>query len=370
MSKILYKYPLARPYIDNTDKKAVLAVLESGYLSMGSKYLEFEKKMAQYLGVQYACAVSNGTAGLHLAVRALGIDEGDEVITTPFSFVASVNCFLYERAKPVFVDIEESTYNINTEKIEKAITKKTKAILVVHIFGQSCDMDKVLKIAKKYKLKIIEDACESLGSKYNGRKTGTLGDVGVFAFYPNKQMTTGEGGLVATNSRAVYNLCYSLRNQGRVQRDEWLVHKILGYNYRMDEMSAALGISQLAKLDWMINKREKIASWYNSELAEVGGVVVPKVGSLRTHTWFLYVIRVTKANRNRLIKNLAKSGIAAKNYMPTIHLQPYIRKMFGYTKGDFPVAEKVASQTIALPFYIQMSRSDVTKICDEIKKSL
>lgn len=368
MSKIHYKYPLARPYIDNADKKAVLRVLESGYLSGGSKYLEFEKKMANYLGVKYACSVSSGTAGLHLAVKALEIGRGDEVITTPFSFVASSNCLLYERAKPVFVDIEDVTYNINPQKIEAAIGKKTKAILPVHIFGQSCEMDKIVQIAKKYGLHIIEDACESLGSKYMGKKTGTFGEIGVFAFYPNKQMTTGEGGMIATNSKTIYEICSSLRNQGRSINDQWLRHERLGYNYRMNEMSAALGISQLKKLDWMIKKRQQIVAWYNSELADTEGIIVPKIGSFRTHTWFLYVIRLTKTLRNDIIRNLAKAGIASKNYMPTIHLQPFMRKLFGYRVGDFPISEMVASQSLALPFYIQMNKSDVKKICNEIKK--
>ena len=254
------KIPLARPYIDKEDRLGVDRVLKSGILSLGPRLRQFEQDFANYLGVKHACAVSSGTAGLHIAVRALGLKKGDKVITSPFSFIASSNCLLYEGVRPVFVDVEEETFNIDPSKVERAIGRKTKAILVVHIFGQSADMDPIIQIAKKYKLKIIEDACEAVGSSYKGKKTGTLGDVGIFAFYPNKQMTTGEGGMLTTNSEGIYKLALSLRNQGRSLKNDWLVHERLGYNYRMDEMSASLGITQLRKLDWMISEKNKIAN--------------------------------------------------------------------------------------------------------------
>ena len=363
-------YPLAKPYIDDEDKKGVLAVLNSGQLSLGPKYLEFERDIAAYTGIKYACAVSNGTCGLHLAVRALDLGEGDEVITTPFSFVASTNCLLYEKCKPVFVDIEDKTFNINYEGIEEKITKKTKAILIVHVFGQPVNMGEILKIAKKYKLLIIEDAAESFSSKYNGRHSGTIGDVGVYAFYPNKQMTTGEGGVIVTNSSKIYGLCKSMRNQGRNENEDWLAHERLGYNYRMDEMRASLGVTQLKKLDWMNEKKREIIRWYKEELSGLKTVVIPRLDSKNVLSLFVYVIRIANRARDRVMDTLAKKNIQTKPYFPVIHLQPYMKKMFGYKEGDFPVAELIASQTLALPFYIGLSKQDVAHISREIRKVL
>jgi len=364
------KIQIAKPYIDHKDKKEVMDVLNSGWLSMGKKYLEFEKNMAMYAGVTYSSAVSSGTAGLHLAVKALGIKDNDEVITTPFSFVASSNCIMYERAKPVFVDIEEETFNIDPKKIEKAITKKTKAILVVHIFGQSAEMAEILEIARKHNLVIIEDACESLGARYKGKMTGTFGSVGVYAFYPNKQMTTGEGGIIVTNSKKIKLICDSLKNQGRNINNDWLLHERMGFNYRMDEMSAALGVSQLDKLDWMIRQKQRIAKWYTEELSAVDGIIPPRIGKYRTHTWFVYVIRVLNGKRDIVMNKLSKKGIQTKPYLPVIHLQTFMKDMFGYKKGMFPIAENIASQTLALPFYIGITREDVKYIVEEIKKAL
>lgn len=361
------KYQIARPYIDESDKKGVLAVLSSGWLSFGPRYTVFENSLKHYVKSPFACAVANGTCGLHLAVRAVGLKEGDEVITTPFSFISSSNCLLYERVKPVFVDIEETTYNIDSVKIERAITKKTKAILVVHIFGQSADMTPIMRIAKKYHLSVIEDACESLGATYKNKSTGTFGDIGVFAFYPNKQMTTGEGGMIVTGSKKIYSLCESMRNQGRGNDGDWLIHERLGYNYRMDEMSASLGVTQLQKLDWMIAKKRKIASWYEEALKTVRNVLTPKIGYNRTHSWFVYVIRITNGRRDAVMEALKRKGIQTKAYLPVIHLQPFMKKMFGYHKGDFPIAEKVASETIALPLYIGLEKRDVSNIIDVLK---
>lgn len=371
------KIQIAKPYIDDSDKKAVLDVLESGWLSLGPKYKQFEKDMASYVGSKYSCAVSSGTAGLHLAVIALGLKEGDEVITSPFSFVASSNCLLYEKVKPVFVDIEEETFNLDPEKIEAAITKKTKAILVVHIFGQSSRMDKIMKIAKKYKLKVIEDSCESLGASFKGKMTGTFGDIGVYSFYPNKQMTTGEGAVIVTDSKKLYELCDSLRNQGRGLREskkgkdwDWLMSERIGYNYRMDEMSAALGITQLEKIEWMINERRKIVGLYEKYLNEIKNIMIPTIGEERTHTWFVYVIRILNGKRDKLMHDLTLSGIQVRPYLSVIHLQTFMKKMFGYKKGDFPIAEKISSQTLALPFYIGLNEEEITLIAKEIKKQL
>lgn len=364
------KYPLALPYIDDKDKSAVLSVLDSGMLSLGPKLTEFEQKFAQYLGATYATAVSSGTAGLHLAVKSLGLTHGDEVITTPISFVASANCLLYEGVKPVFIDIEEQTYNLDPTVLEAAITPRTKAILVVHIFGQPATLDAVTALARKHKLYIIEDACESLGARYRGKFTGTLGDIGVFAFYPNKQITTGEGGMIVTNSKRLNTICGELRNQGRQLGDQWLIHKQMGYNFRLDEMSAALGISQLKKIDWLLSQRRKIAELYTLYLADAPAIRLPQIGPSRTHTWFVYVIRVLNKKRDYLMQELLKMGIQTRPYVPPIHLQPYFQKQFGYKPGAYPLAERVASETLALPLYIGLTQKDIAYISNQIKEVL
>ncbi len=362
-------YPVAKPFIDSKDIEGVVKVLKSGNLSLGLEHIRFEQAFAKTIKTKYAVSVANGTCGLHLAVKAMDLKDGDEVITTPFSFVASSNCLLYENVKPVFVDIEEETFNIDSKKIERAITKKTKGILVVHIFGQSAQMDEIIRIADKYKLKIIEDSCESLGAAFKGKSTGTMGNIGVFAFYPNKQMTTGEGGMIVTDNHDIYNLCKSLRNQGRMVNDKWLKHNYLGYNYRLTEMQAILGISQLKKLNWMIDQKRKIVELYNQHLSNTEGVILPKIGNNRTHSWFVYVIRIKK-NRNIVIEKLIKEGIQTRPYMPTIHLQPFMKKRFSFQNGDFPIAEKVSSQTLALPLYIGLGKKDIIYITQNIKKAI
>jgi len=369
-------YPLAKPYITAKDKASVLEVLNTNYLSLGPKLSEFEKKFAKKLGVKYACAVSSGTAGLHLSMLAVGIGAGDEIITTPFSFVASANSILCVGAKPVFVDINPLTYNLDPAKIKEKITslpadrrKKLKAILVVHIFGQCCDMGAIQRLASKYKLLIIEDACESIGAAYKGKLAGTFGQAGVFAFYPNKQMTTGEGGMIVTNSKKIYEICNSLKNQGRAKNDQWLNHKSLGYNYRLDEMSAALGISQLEKLDFMIRKRRQIAAWYNEILKPYDDIVQsPMTAAVNTHSWFLYVIKIKnkKIDRDLLIANLKKAGVSSKQYLPSIHLFDFYKKLFGYKKGDFPVSENVSGHSLALPIYLGLTRRDCEYIIHKL----
>ncbi len=361
------KYPIAKPYINKKEEEYVLEVLRSGILSIGPKIEKLEKKFAEFIGTKYACGVSSGTAGLHLALIAAGIKKGDEVITPPFSFVASANTILYVGAKPIFADIDPLTFNMNPTEIEKKISKKTKAILVVHIFGQAADMDPILKIARKHGLKIIEDACESLGATYKGRKVGTFGESAVFAFYPNKQMTTGEGGMIVTNSKKIYELCRSLRNQGRAENMQWLDHERLGYNYRMDEMSAALGLAQLEKINFLISEKQKIANWYDKYLASRRDLVqVPIVASGNTHTRFVYVVLLENCNRDGVIGKLAKLGISAKPYFPSIHLFTFYRKLFGYKESDFPVSESVSNKVVALPFYIGLKKSDVEYICERL----
>lgn len=362
--------PIAKPYIDQKDKQAVMKVLESGYLSLGPQYEKFEQKFADFIGAKYATSVVNGTCGLHLAVKVSGLNKGDEVITTPFSFVASSNCLLYEDVKPVFVDIEDQTYHMDPRQIESKITKRTKAILVVHIFGQTADMEPILKLARKYNLKIIEDACEGLGATYKSKYAGTFGNIGVYAFYPNKQMTTGEGGMIVSRNKSYTELCKSLRNQGRTDDGQWMKHEYLGYNYRLSEISAALGIQQLVKVPWFIKKRQEIASWYEKYLGGVKDVVTPKVGSNRTHTWFVYVIRIKNGKRDFLMQRLNQSGIQTRPYFPVIHLQPLYMQLFNLKPNDYPVAENVASETLALPIFVGLKKEQVKFITSKLTRLL
>ena len=356
-------FPIAKPTIGKEEERAVLRVLRSGVLSMGPKVDAFEKRFAKFAGTKYAAAVSSGTAGLHVSLIAAGVTEGDEVITSPFSFVASANTILYVGAKPVFADIDPMTYNINPDEIEAKITKKTKAILVVHIFGQSADMTSIVRIAKKYKLKIIEDACESLGATYKGNRVGTFGDAGVFAFYPNKQMTTGEGGMVVSDSKKHIELIKSLRNQGRAADMQWLDHERLGYNYRLDEMSATVGLVQLGKIDFFLRERNKIAKWYTDYLSPFASLVqVPEEKPEHGHTWFVYVVTIKKGSRDKIIQKLNTLGVSAKPYLPSIHLFNFYRKKFGYNKGNFPISEKVSKSAIALPFYVGLKKEDIQYI--------
>lgn len=363
---------MAKPYLGDREKELVNEVLDSGILSIGPKVEEFEKKFAEVIGTKYACAVNNGTCGLHLMMLTAGIGDGDEVVTSPFSFISSSNSILYVGAKPVFVDIEEKTYNMDPTKIEAAITSKTKAILVVHIFGQASDMDPIMAIAKKHNLLVLEDACESICAAYKGKSVGTFGQSSAFAFYPNKQMTTGEGGMVCTNDKNVYEYCKSLRNQGR-EGMEWLDHKYLGYNYRLDEMSAAVGLAQLEKLNWFIKERQKIAELYNKELSKfVNLVKTPVVADYNTHTWFVYVVQLlnNNLNRNQVMLKLRDIGISSKEYLPSIHLFEVYKQRFGYVGGEFPISETISNRSLALPFYIGLTKDDIEYIVSNLIKIL
>lgn len=366
-------YALAKPALAREEERAVLEVLRSGTLSLGPKLVEFETQFARLLGVRYACGVSSGTAGLHLALLAAGIGAGEEVITTPFSFVASANAVLYVGARPVFIDIDPVTYNLDPAKIERAITRKTRAILVVHIFGQAAAMAPIMALAKKYRLKVIEDACESIEATYQGQKVGTFGESAVFSFYPNKQITTGEGGIVVTNNKRVYELCRSLRNQGRASNMQWLDHERLGYNYRLSELSAALGAVQLGRLDDFLAKRRALAVLYHKHLAPFGHLVqIPLTAEENTHSWFVYVLQVLKAriHRDRLIEALVRVGISTKPYLPAIHLFRFYKEKFKYRRGMFPVAEAVSARSLALPFHLELRERDVRFIVERLVKIL
>ena len=364
-------YPLAKPHIGKEEEREVLEVLRSGVLSMGPKVEEFEKKFAKFIGTKYAVAVSSGTAGLHLALIGAGIKEGDEVITTPFSFVASANAILYVGATPMFADIDPITYNLDPKEVEKKITKKTKAILVVHIFGQPAKMDEITLLAQKHNLTVIEDACESLGATYHGKACGTFGESAVFAFYPNKQMTTGEGGMLVTDERKLYSLFRSLRNQGRAENMQWLDHERLGYNYRLPELSSAVGLAQLKKIKFLLRERQKIAKWYDTYLSNAPALVkVPRVYPESTHTWFVYVVQILGKKRDAVIAELLKKGISAKPYFPSIHLFSFHKEKFGFMRGDFPISEEVSDRALALPMYIGLTESDVRFISKTLLKVL
>ncbi len=363
--------PLSRPDVDEQDIQSVVEVLKTPYLSIGPKLVEFESKIANYVGRKFAVGVNSGTSALHLIIRSLGIGGGDEVITTPFSFVASANCILFEGARPVFVDIEEETLNINPELIGQAINKNTKGILSVDVFGHPCDWDAILDIAQKRGLYVVEDSCEALGAKYKERKCGSFGVASAFGFYPNKQITTGEGGMIVTDDEVLANLCRSMRNQGRGEDMSWLNHDRLGYNYRLDEMSAALGLSQLGKFEQILEKRSQVADQYLNRLKEIDEVNVQFIRKNSVMSWFVFVIRLKEGiNRDRVIEYLKENGIASKPYFPPIHLQPFYIKQFGYKMGDFPITERIASQCLALPFYNALSNNQIDIIIDVLKKAI
>ncbi|MFW6015660.1 MAG: DegT/DnrJ/EryC1/StrS family aminotransferase [bacterium] len=362
--------PLSRPDIGYMEKKIVMEVLDSGWLSLGPKLEEFEKKVANYIGTRYAIAVNSGTSGLHLLIKSMNIGKGDEVITTPFSFIASSNCILYEGAVPVFVDIDPNTLCIDVNKIEDAITEKTKAILPVDVFGQPANMTEIMNIARKYGLKVIEDSCEAIGAEHRSRKVGTYADGSVFAFYPNKQITTGEGGVIVTDNKEIAQCCRSLRNQGRSENGQWLEHIRLGYNYRLDEISCALGIVQLSRIEEILQKRSKIAEIYNSLLSKISDIKILSIDENTTKmSWFVYVIQLSKRiNRNKVMRYLIDKGVNCKPYFTPIHLQPFYVNKLGYKQGDFPVTEKVADSTLALPFFNNLKYKDIYRVVKELKE--
>ena len=370
-NKIVRKVNLAKPMITQEDIDGVVAVLKSGWLSLGPKITEFENNFAAKIGAKYAIAVNSGTSGLHLCIKALGIGKGDEVITSPFSFVASSNCALYEGAKPVFVDVKEETFNLDVNLIEAAITERTRAIVVPHIFGQSCDMTRLMEIARERNLYVIEDACESILAKHSGKNLGTFGDVSVFAFYPNKQMTTGEGGMILTDNKQIADLCRSLTNQGRSNNMQWLTHDKLGYNYRLDEMSASLGVTQFSRIDSTVSSRQTLAALYGHLLSGTHGLVLPSAMNRNELSWFVYPIRVPAQIRDQFLSFLHSRGVAAKAYFfPCIHMQPYFQRDFGYSLGDFPVAEKLSFETVVIPFYPQMQVDEVDQVVQAVKAAL
>jgi perosamine synthetase len=362
---------LARPDIGARELELVAEVLRSDVLAMGPFGQRFEAGIAALAGRREAVACSSGTAGLHLGVRVLGIGEGDEVITTPFSFVASANCLMYERAVPRFVDIEEDSLGIDPGLVEQAATARTRAVLPVHVFGRPCRIDAITSLARQRGWAVIEDACEGLGSTVGGRPLGSFGDVAAFAFYPNKQITTGEGGMVVTDDAALAETMRSLRNQGRDTDGTWLRHVRLGYNYRLDELSAAVGVAQLERLDELRRGRTRVAAAYERALGGRDWLKLPRAGAGEEVDWFVYVVRLhTEIDRDRLIGKLASLGVPTRPYFAPLHLQPFYRSTFGFGPGDFPVTERVAASTLALPFSSRLTDDEVAYVADALVEAV
>ena len=374
----MMQIPLSGPDIGPREIELVNQVLEGRYLSIGPMVSQFEKGVATFCGRKHAIAVSSGTAALHLCMRAMDLKPGDRMITSPFSFVASSNCILYERGLPVFVDIDPQTLNMDVDRTEEAINRLAHAgtpargMVVVQIFGQACDMYPLLRLAEEHRLEIIEDACESIGAEYRERPVGTFGHASTLAFYPNKQMTTGEGGMVLTDDDRWSEAIRSMRNQGRDGAGTWLNHVRLGYNYRMDELSAALGVAQTERLPELLAKREQVAAWYAEGLEGLDGAEIPQPVAYTTRmSWFVYVIRLAKGrDRERVISTLAERGVPARPYFRPIHLQPYYRDTFGYRPGAFPVTEEIAARTLALPFGSTLNEEQVAYVCQALAQAL
>ena len=363
-----YKVPMAMPDITAEEIQAVVRVMQSRNLSIGSQTTILEELAADVANAAHGVAVTNGTSGLHLCMIAAGVGPGDEVITSPYSFVASANCILYQKAAPVFVDIDPVTLNMDPARLEAAITKRTRAIIPVHIFGQPADMDPILEIAERHNLQVIEDAAEAVGAEYKGRRVGALGSAGIFAFYPNKQMTSGEGAVLVTNDEEWANLFRSLRNQGRDVFDQWLAHARLGYNYRMSELNAAVGVVQIRRLEELLRKREVVAAKYNQMLSKLEGVapltVVPNTTRM---SWFVYVVRFSpEFDRDQIIRLLEERGIPARPYFSPIHLQPFYQEEYGFKPGDYPVAEAAGLSTMALPFHNNMNTDEIEVVIEAL----
>ena len=362
---------LSAPWIDERDEELVLEVLRSGWLSLGPTGPRFEALLAEAIGVPHCAAVSSGTAGLHLCMRLAGVEPGDEVITSPYSFVASANCAIYEGATPVFADIDPHTYNIDPGAVEAAITPKTKALVALDIFGYPAEYDALIPLCEKHGIALVEDSCEALGATYKGKPLGSHGHPAVWAFYPNKQMTTGEGGAVTTGSEEEYELLTSLRNQGRLETSSWLQHGRLGYNYRLDDLSAALGIGQLEKLDRILEARSEVASRYGELLRDVDVETPLADDADHTRSWFVYVVKLPSGvNRNEVMARLDAEGIATAPYLPSIHLQSYMRERYGFSEGMLPVSEDCSARTMALPFHARLDRSDQERVVEALRAAL
>lgn len=361
--------PLSSQDITDLEIDRVIKVLRSSTISRGPELKEFEEKIASYIGVPHAIAVNSGTSALHLAVKALGLKQGDEVITTPLSFIASTSCLMMEGVKPVFSDVDSQTGNLNPDLIEEKITPKTKAILAVDYFGYPCDMDKINEIAKKHNLYVIEDSCEAIGSEYKGERVGKKADIATFAFFPNKQITTGEGGMIITSNENLAKLCRSLRHHGSADHG-WSIIERVGYNYWINELNCALGCAQMQRIDEILKKREKVAEMYANKLKDLSEIrLPPKVSHIKV-SWYIFFIQVDKKIRDDLIEYLKEKGIASRAYFPCIHTQPFYKEKFGFKGGEFPSAEEFSEKTIALPFYTNLKEEDIDYVVKNLKEGL
>jgi perosamine synthetase len=365
--------PLAQPVLGEAEEQAVIEVLRSGQLSLGTRLGEFERRFAEQLGAPLASAVSSGTAGLHLALRAVDVGEGDEVVTSPFSFVASANAAIYERARPVFADIDPVTLNLDPAAAEAAIGERTRAILPVHIFGYPADMPAFEEIAARRGLAIVEDACEALGARHgDGTAVGARGNPAVFGFYANKQLTTGEGGMITLSDSAQKERIDSERNQGRAPDMGWLDHDRLGFNYRLSDIACALGIAQLERLEGMLADRARVAAIYRQALDGIEGLTLPCPDSNGDQRgWFVFVVQLPAGvERDEIIRALAARGVQSKPYLPAIHLMSFYRERFGYRQGEFAVCEDVGERSLALPFFPAMSEGQVGRVAAELRGAL
>jgi perosamine synthetase len=366
--------PLSRPEVTEWEIERVVEVLRSPNLSLGPTLRAFEEAFAGYLGRRRAVGVNSGTSGLFLSLLALGIGPGDEVITTPFTFVASASTIMMTGARPVLVDIDPVSLNLDPGRIEAAITPRTKAILPVEVFGNPAGFDAICEMAERHHLAVVEDSCEALGSALHGRKAGTFGEMSVFGFYPNKQITTGEGGMIVTDRDDLADLCVSLRNQGRSTGGGWLAHERLGYNFRLSDINCALGLAQLARLDAIKARRRQVAAWYQGILAPEARLLVPRELPGCETSWFVFVVQLAPPygieQRDRVLQEMSDQGIQVGNYFPPVHLQPFLAARYGYRPGDFPVAEAVGRRTMALPFYNHLTQGEVAVVCGTLRAVL
>jgi perosamine synthetase len=364
--------PLARPLLDEREEELVLEVLRSGRLSLGPTIDRFEELLANRIGAPYVAAVSSGTAGLHLLARSAGLGPGDQAITSPISFASSANCFIFEGAEPVFADVDPRTLNLDPAALEAAITERTKAVVAVDMFGYPCELDTIRAICDRHGLALIEDAAEALGAEYRGAPIGSHGPSGVFGFYPNKQLATGEGGVVFTHSEEEWQLVRSLRNQGRdYAGGAWFHHVRLGFNYRWTDVQAAIGIGQLEKLDRLLAMRSAVAERYGRLLDGVEVEQLRADDADHRRSWFVYVVALPRGvDRDRVIEELRGQGIGTADYVPCVHLQPYMREGYGFAEGMCPVAEDVASRTLALPFYPQLEAEDQERVVEALRGAL
>jgi perosamine synthetase len=368
------RIPLSAPDINEADIAAVTAVLRTSRLSLGPQMEEFERSFARHIGVSQAVAVNSGTSALHLCIRALGISEGDEVIVPSFAFIAVANVLRYEGAVPVFVDVDPPTLNLNPGSIEEAITPRTRAILVVHTFGCPAALDEILEIARRHELFVIEDACEALGAQFDGRQVGSFGDAAVFGFYPNKQITSGEGGMLVTNDSNVAALARKLRNQGRRDSGEWFQHEELGYNYRISELNCALGASQLQRLEAILQRREAVAREYHRRLETEPSLQLPALElPRRCISWFVYALRLREpfsaAHRDCVIQEMASNGVACGRYFAPIHLQPAYRSQ-PHRCMSLTHTESIAPRTLALPFFNKITNEHIEEVCQTLREVL